>query len=286
MRTLEAELAPWASLDHLAIDHRFPYAVAGPTPYLGYLSLYDRYADSELGEYHGGQVPRFVADFGYDAKNNYRQMVRDLGFNADARDHMQSASKATDALLMGEYSTRRLKSLTRWLPPLDIPIVRLVSPLHDVGENSSPALEKIVGGVIGDIAHGGKTLEDKALESKIRLTIFEKFYADLPDEVMQRVEAISSHSEDSAAHQTYVWGHDLEADQTANIAAGCALSVLEQGGPYDHRFDQLTKLAREVGGRTRQQLQPATKYFSYIGDVLMSDEILHERLENSLQRGY
>ncbi len=285
MRTLEAGLAPWANLDALAVDHRFPYRVAGPIPYLGYLSLFDRYADSELGEYHEGQVPRFIADFGYDEANGYRQMVRDFGFNAHARDHMQSAAKATDALFVREYSVEGLKTLAQWLPPHDFPVVRLVNPLHDVGENSSPALQKIAGGVVGDIAHGQKTSEDKALEAKIRKIIFEMFYADLPDAILERVEAISNHSEDSAAHQTYVWGHDLETDQTANIAAHRALAVLEDGGPYDHRFNQLVRLARTVGARTRQELQPAVEHFSYVGEVLMRDNLLHERLETKLAQG-
>jgi hypothetical protein len=285
MKTSEAALAPWANLEALAVDYRFPYEVAGPSPYIGYLALFDRYADSELGEYHAGQVPRFIADFGYDEEHGYAQMVRDLGFNAHARDHMQSASKATDALFIREYSVGGLSTLAQWLPEQDIPVVRLVNPLHDVGENASPLIAEAVGGVIGDIAHGRKQPHHKQLESKIRRAIFTMFYSDLPEWIMERVEAIASHSEDSPAHQTYVWGHDLEANQAANMAANRALTVLGQDGPYDHRFDMLVKLAFQVGGRTRQELAPAAKYYSYIGDVLRRNETSFEHFENRLQRG-
>lgn len=285
MHTAEISLAPWANLEKLAIDYRFPYSVAGPEPYIGYLSLFDRYADSELGEHHAGQTPRFVDDFGYDTANGYRQMISDLGFNVHPRDHMQAASKATDALFVREYSIDGLERLARWLPPADFPIVRLVNPLHDVGENTSPQLVAAAGAVVGDIAHGRKTPQDKITEAKVRKVIFDTFYSDLPEHVLERVEAIASHTEDSAAHQAYVWGHDLEANQTANIAAALALGILEHEGPYDHRFLQLVKLAREVGTRTCRELAEATEHFSYIADVLEQSEALQERLENALIQG-
>jgi len=261
-------IAPWATLDAIAVDYRFPYQVAGPRAYEGYLSLFDRYADSGIGEVHCKQVPRFVADFGYDEENNYQQMVKDLGFNAHPRDHMQSASVATNALFLRAYAADELVELTRWLPMSDIPVVRLVNPLHDVGENASPTLANIVGGVIGDIAHGKKTARDKLIESQIRKVIFDKFYSDLPADILQRVEDICSHAEDSPAHQTYVWGHELEALQTAMLAANHVQRVDIANTPRDYRYLQLKKLASEVGNRTIEELQPATTHFSYIRDVL------------------
>lgn len=99
---------------------------------------------------------------------------------------------------------------------------------------------------------------------------------------MGRVEAIVSHHEDSPAHQTYKWGHELEANKTASIAARLALRVIEQGGPYDKRFLQLVKLTQQVGARTCQELRPATRHFSYVGDVLTASEKLLDRLDQAV----
>ncbi len=283
--TPEAEGLLWTSLPQLAIGYEFPYRLNGIVPRLGYLSLFDRYGEAELGRSHAQQPPRYVVDFGYDAENNYRQMHTDFGFYVHPVDHMQSVAVATQKLFFGEYQQNKLDILAKWLPPTDFPVVRFSGPVHDVGENADSAIREAVGAVVGDIPHGRKTPEDRRVEALIRQLILRKLYADLPEHLLSRSESLISHSEDSPAHDTALWGHDLEALETSNVAGRIVLKLLAQGGPFDERFTQLVKLSREVGARTRTALVPGKERFSYLSQALRSADVLHQNLEGALQKG-
>ena len=281
-----AGLAPWATPEFLAADHRFPFPMGGR--YLGYLSVFDLYADSKYGKYHNDeQPPRFADGFGFDAANDYAQMYRDYGDGIRARDHMQAVYATNRNMFLAELAAGREAALFAWLDPMHIPVIRLASPLHDIGESAhpdlvqSPRLLNLAKGIndsqpllpVGDIPRGKKTARDRLVEGAVFDTIIEETMPDLPPYILEHAVSLIRHQEDSPAHSTYAWGHEASDHEVATRGTKNALQLLRHGGPFDERFESNAKMGLEVDVRIRNELSDEpSRRFVYIANFLERTE--------------
>jgi hypothetical protein len=254
----------------------------GAWQHLGFLTLFDRFGDSVHGQHqHLVQPPRYYKDFGFDAAHNGAQMMNILGSGVDPRDHMQQVYAINRNILLAELLGGRLERLLKWLPAAELPLARLVNPIHDLGECTHDSLIPLAGGVVGDIASGQKTAKNKLIEANVLDALLTIHYPDLPPQVRVRAQAIIAHLEDSPAHTLYTWTHDTDRLDTAVNAAQASLHMAQTGGEQTHTFRQLRKLALEVGPRVLAALQPAS-HLLYVAGKLRTAEPLIATVQREL----
>jgi len=257
----------------LASDFRFPYPTRGGME--SYQDLFDRFTESPHGVWQAGQEPRFYTDFGYDSA----RMLRDLGQDIHPTDHMWYTYKQTTQLLAAEQIKYERLGETpgEHLPRgRELAAVRLGALLHDIGECTHPQLTEAVGGTIGDIPFGRKTAAHKQLESSIRGHLFQAYYADLPDWLLQRCESLVSHGEDSPSHDVMQVAHDIGAYRTAIQAGSVWLHERGKGGGRapggEQRLDALGRLATQVSGRAYESLEPWRETYEIVDMLLHSTD--------------
>lgn len=211
-----------------------------------YSSLWQAYLDSDEGIYHAAQPLRFSAVYGYDPL----QMQHDLGPNVHPVKHMEVVHRAGQHVLLAEMQGDRLTVDVR-----DIPLVRVVTGGHELGENTHPRY----GRVVGDIPYGQKTIEQRLYEQQVRLKVFEQFWPQIS--LLTRANAIIMHMpesvRDEAVHKVFEAAHQISDYRTgivSGIQAVRSLRDMEAKGidiaqlsPQEQlRIMQLSNLSRDV----------------------------------------
>jgi hypothetical protein len=253
----------------LASDFRFPYPSAGGLE--SYQNLFNRFTESPQGVWQAEQEPRFYTDFGYEPAH----MLRDLGQDVHPIDHMWYTYGMVTRLVTFEQLKYEQLGETpgEHLPRgRELVAVRLGALLHDIGECTHPSLTEAVGGTIGDIPFGRKTAAHKQTEAAIRGHLFQTYYADLPDWLLERCESLISHSEDSPSHNVTQVAHDIGAYTTSIRAGERWLRDRNHTPASDQRLDALSRLATQVSARAYESLEPWRDTYEIVDTLLGSTE--------------
>jgi len=240
---------------------------------LYYSELFCRYTDHPWGIHHAAQPLRYAQHHGYDRTT----MLRDLGDDVHPVLHMRVVHD--DVVALGRQ-TVGIRGAIDLSDPQDIAVARASAIRHDAGESTHQELEMLCGGVIGDIAHGHKTAEDRILERRILGVVTGTLDGDMPDDFRQRILNVMTHQEDSAAHHLLEAAHTWGFYKTALRAGRLALSVRDQ--PPTLRAMRLAGLAQEVTGKSRPHLEEISSDFPAIGRRLERAEALHDAIATQL----
>jgi hypothetical protein len=89
------------------------------------------------------------------------------------------------------------------------------SRIHDMGESMHPRIAERCGEVVGDIPAGKKTDIQRAIEARVRKFVYDELYGDVHTDVIERVEGIIAHQDDSVLHEYFELAHELQTFETA-----------------------------------------------------------------------
>lgn len=157
------------------------------------------------------QPYRFSQHFGYDPA----QMIDDLGMDVQPRDHQMETGLYVGWILEAEERTFGALPMTSD----EAGIVLFAALIHDMGETTHPDILAEVGAVVGDIPYGEKTDADRHVEANVRAALYHRLYPDVSPDVLERVEAIIAHKDDTILHDIFEAAHSLQAFRTA-VRAG------------------------------------------------------------------
>lgn len=264
--------------DHIN-DDKIP--VPGMTTYT---EVFERYATSDIGKFHAQQKPRYVNRYEYD----HAAMQRDLGADVHPVEHgrythdevliplLHHQNSLADGLTLENFSAE------------DIVALRLAAHMHDFGECEHPEIEAVVGSVTGDIAYGHKTAEHELVESAVRGYLKQRFYADIPSELWESMEAIIKEETDELAVEAFKLT-ELAGYYLTGLRAGY-LAVLETrhrqtGKPQrdDISYEQLMRLARDVSTRHRETVSAFTNRFAFSSFILDQTTELYDAIQRTVQ---
>lgn len=218
MKNLETNPSPSLSIRHKnpLLDLLVP-TNGGPKT-VGELA--DRYYLGRYGQAMRQQPLRFEANFGGFPR---QQILADYGPDACPVDHQRYA---TDFLYRVVEAEERHHTL--YTPdPKDLPTLALGMATHDFGESTHEDIEYFYGDTLGDIPAGSKTNKDRITELNIRQLMNYIHFSDVDPAVLERIEAIVGHRENSLIHDLYEAAHNLQTLDTT-IRAGRALERAKQ----------------------------------------------------------
>ena len=166
-----------------------------------------RLYESRYGGYMETQPYRFSQRFGYDRPT----MLADLGDDIHPIGHQKESGYHLALLL----STEENAGVPLDLSEEDTGTLMLACQIHDMGESMHPDIVEAVGAVVGDIPAGGKTPQDRATEKAIRLFLYDELLDDVDPSVIERIEAIIAHEDDSLLHELSEVTHTIQTFDTA-----------------------------------------------------------------------
>lgn len=159
---------------------------------LTYGDAFSRYATSSLGIHHANQALRYAANWGYERN----QMLTDLGMDVHPIGHMLVAHGTLQGFLWHDTD-----KAGEDLSPAEIMAMRVAAQFHDVGENTSPELATVYGGVVGDVPYGDKNDAQRMLEARIATDVITKTLPELDEDQVEGVIELATHRTESAAHR-------------------------------------------------------------------------------------
>jgi len=220
-------------------------------------SLEERYMKSSWGMHQAEQPPRYAGNFGYDADNNYRQMLEDLGDRVHPIRHNLIFHTDFQMFLPSKFYPDS-NGQTDDIPPSDFLAARLAAVWHDTGENTSEDVEALCGGSVGDIPSGEKTDADRAIERRVLSKIMGTFLADVSDKILGLSIDFATHHPrvlDHPLHTELEISHNWGEYQTGLNAGRLAVEALEDGEEGE-RVEQLTRIGQVVLPKIFQRLEP------------------------------
>lgn len=232
------------------------------------------HANHPWGIHHAGQALRYSQhhDYGRTA------MLRDLGSDAHPVQHMQVVHD--DVVALG-ISTLDMPGAVDLSDPVEIAVARGSSLRHDAGECTHEELKARCGGwVIGDIAHGSKTPDDRDQEYWLLETVLSEVDSTLPDWYSQRLLDASTHHEETPAHLLLETAHTWGFYKLGLRAGRLALAAIDQ--PHTERTTQLAAIAATVTGKSRPELEAAINDFPILEQRLEAANGLHDRIAYQL----
>ena len=173
--------------------------------------LAHRIYESELAVGMLDQPFRYSVRYGYDRED----MRNDNGHDVCPIGHQMELAYHTGKVLEAEIDEG---SIYGSLPDEEIGILMLTCMIHDIGESTHPVLEAAGLKPVGDIPSGLKSDENRTHEAAIRKFMYEMFFADVDTQVIERIEAIISHRDDSVLHELFEAGHLAQTIETSNFA--------------------------------------------------------------------
>ena len=213
------------------------------------------------------QKLRFHAGYGYGRE----AMLSDLGPDVSPTGHHGATLDHALAIIERE---REEGTLMGEIDNEDLAIGLFAIGIHDLGECEHPELllEPGVTRLIGDIPAGGKTPDDRAAEAAVRHALYRKLYSHVDPDVIERIEAIIAHRDETAVHDLFEGSHQATTLQTT-IHAEAALKR------YDHMTDAidpkittaLEGLAIKVRAYHREIIMHSGHY-SHLKDMLLATE--------------
>ncbi len=246
-------------------------------PGVGYEASLERFRRSSWGHHQAEQPPRYAGNFPYDAANNYRQMIEDLGDAVHPVEHNIAALHDYQGfLLMDQYGPK-----PHDLRPFEIVGTRLAVAWHDTGEDTHEDLRQLCGGVVGDIPSGEKTAEHREVERRVLKKNLELFLADVPDDLLAYSVAIITHDhsvEDTPANQLVEAAHNIGEYQTGLTAGRLAIWAAERGETGE-RVTQLGRIAAVVLPKVRDtRLEPVANEFPFLKKMLDEKADEHDEI--------
>ena len=232
--------------------------------------LASRFYDSDFGKAMSKQPLRFVGRFGYEDD----MMVSDLGYDVEPIGHQMELAFHVGAIIDSENDEGSFYGM---LPDEEVGILMLACILHDIGESTHPIV--LASGIdpVGDIPAGDKTDADRVNEAAIRQLFYKVLFEDVDPTVVDRVEAIISHADDTHLHDLFDAGHVSQTLETSNFAYHTIASehwyrhgeVIDIGNPDSVRLSGLLGIAREPYYRIQEDL---VKYSHFVHVRKISEE--------------
>ncbi|HWZ66107.1 MAG TPA: hypothetical protein VNX65_04960 [Patescibacteria group bacterium] len=233
---------------------------------------YDDYVRSDEGKHQAGQPLRY-GEFEYDRD----EMLNDLGPDV----HPVRHGLATHVSLLAVLAIGDIE-----LSPFDHRTARLASLIHDMGEGTHPSFHRKGIKVVGDIPQGKKTETQRQDEAQVRGALYESYFSNLPDSVMERVEALVSHRVDGSdpAHTVIETAHNTNT-LTAGLKAGAIVlreREIDSKQASNKRLEQLTRLAKTVTTGILKQVEHHSNESAYARRALEEAEPLYHRIHSEL----
>jgi len=236
--------------------------------------LAHRIYESELGVDMLDQPFRYFVRYGYnreDMRNDNGHDVCPIGHQMELSHHIAKVIEAAieDGTVYGALSNEEMG------------ILMLAAMIHDMGESTHPLVEAAGLEPIGDIPSGLKTDNDRQREVAIRDFMYKTFFADVDDQVIQRVEAIISHNDETILHDLFEAGHLAQTIETSNFAhhslarerwyrEGEIIDITTEDGS---RLSGLLGIARVVHTHVQNDIKKYS-HFSYIRMVATQADML------------
>lgn len=234
--------------------------------------LRQRFFDSMYGKFMRSQQPlRYSQRYGYDPK----QMESDLGDDVCPVLHQYNLLQYVQLLIDAEINDDTLFSS---LTGEDITILSLACSIHDIGECTHPRLETYGLTLVGDIAYGNKTDEDRENEAKIRKFFYNRFFGDIDPTIIERVEAIISHNDLSILHTYYEAAHRLQELQTVNNAHDAHFELTHTvlpGNTSAGRIGKLNEMIRDVTSTVEHGVRTSMPF--PIGQIALAQSLAAHR---------
>jgi hypothetical protein len=230
-------------------------------------ALAERFYNHPYGVAMRQQPLRFTGGYAY-AQDT---MLNDLGHDVDPIGHQVELAYHAGLLIEREESEQTLYGS---LSEEDKGMLAFVCLIHDIGESTHEDL--VTSGLVpvGDIQAGKKTDADRHNESKIRHYFYDTFFNDVDEAVIQRVEAIISHSDITHLHDLFEASHHVQTIETSLYAyLRLADSVWQKNGDVfpissndGQRQSALLGILRVVGMHALIDAAPYV-HLSYVQDI-------------------
>ncbi|HMI09720.1 MAG TPA: hypothetical protein VK497_04990 [Candidatus Saccharimonadales bacterium] len=233
-------------------------------------TLFKRTATSPYGQHIRQQPLRFPRQE-YDRETK----LRHLGMDVDPLLHQLQLGVFLAQILETERITKGELPITEE----EVGILMLAAMIHDMGEVTHETIEQEVGAVVGDIPFGNKTDADRDVEAQVRIALYLRLFPDVSIEVLQRVEKIISHGEESVLHDLFEAAHTFQSYNTATVAD----QTLEREPETIYR-PQLEHLRDNVRDSSINELLKWAKKFTFINDFVDYYEISSESSDKMIEK--
>lgn len=170
--------------------------------------LLDRFWSGECGQHMRTQPLRYSKDFPYE-RGQREQALSDLGWDLDPVGHQWEAARYVSYILEDELV--HTGKLPEGMDESDIGLIVFAMGIHDIGEDTHESVQAAVGAAVGDIPFGRKTDADRAVEAGVRAYRYRTLFPDVSPKIIERIENIISHKDDSVLHDIYEAAHHLQS---------------------------------------------------------------------------
>lgn len=212
--------------------------------------LRQRFFQSDFGIHMFDQPLRFSQRFGYERT----QMRTDLGSDVCPVGHQYELTHHLQQIINEEEVSGSLFQLT----DQEKATLALACSIHDFGECEHPILEAAGLVIVGDIPAGGKTEIDRANETAVRRFFYELFYYDIDPTIIERIEAIIAHKDNSLLHELFEAAHEMQTLDTVHQAE----KALTVGEMEEARLIALSGMINLVKPRHQEKLRQFSHFAS------------------------
>ncbi len=236
--------------------------------------LASRFFDGEFGQAMLKQPLRYLARFEYDND----MMREDLGYDLCPIGHQMELPYHVGRIIDSETDEGTIYSM---LSDEEIGILMLACMLHDIGESTHPIVSASGLNPVGDIPAGEKTDQNRADEVAVRQLFYDLLFEDVDEQVIERVEAIISHTDDTHLHELFDAGHVVQTIETSNFAYHALArehwyrhgETIDINNPDGVRLSGLLGIARVPYHRSHGELAKYS-HFAHVRELSSSAEHL------------
>jgi len=214
-----------------------------------------RLYNDEIGRAMYEQPFRYAVRYGYDRED----MRTDLGHDLCPIGHQMELPYHTAKIIEVE---RAEGTIYGSLPDEEVGVLMFVDMIHDAGESTHATIAAAGLKPIGDIPAGLKTEENRDHEAAIRRFLYDRFFSDVDEQIIEQVEAIISHKDDTILHELFEAGHLAQTLETSN---------------YAH-----FALARENWHRTGEVIDPITEEGSRLSGLLGVARVVYAHVKDDI----
>ena len=236
--------------------------------------LAKRFYSSSYGLEMRSQPLRYSVNFGYEPN----AMVSDIGYDVCPVGHQVELAFHLGRIIDEEQSAQTFYGA---LDEHDLGTLALACLVHDIGESTHADLLKLGYTTVGDIPAGCKTQTDREHEAAIRQFFYSELFSDVSPEIIERVENIINHKDDSHLQDLFEAAHILQTFETSNNAHQKLAELVwyKNGEPFDisnavdSRASGLLGIARVSALQSFKELE-SYRYFAAIDAMLTASKKL------------
>lgn len=170
-----------------------------------------RFFDNDFGVEMSKQPLRYDQDFGYSRGS----MTKDLGYDVCPVGHQMELAYHVGTIIEAERANQTILSA---LSDEEIGILMLASMLHDIGESTHPDIALAGLNLVGDIPAGRKTDQNRIDEANVRDFFYKNLFDDVDSSVIERIEAVISHTDTTYLHDIFDAAHVVQTIETTSFA--------------------------------------------------------------------